>query len=56
MSASPAAAAIFTLERGRGPLLVSLPHCGTALPADLVPRLVPRAQALEDTDWHLAPL
>ena len=44
----------YALHRGTAPLLVSLPHVGTDLPADLVPRLVPRAIAVEDTDWHLA--
>jgi len=44
----------YSLHRGTAPLLVSLPHVGTELPADLVPRLVPRALAVEDTDWHLA--
>ena len=44
----------FTLHRGSTALLVSLPHVGTALADDLVPRLVPRALDLEDTDWHLA--
>lgn len=47
---------IFTLQRGRTPLLVSMPHVGTALPADLRSRLVDRALAVEDTDWHLEPL
>ena len=45
---------IFTLERGTTPLLLSLPHVGTAIPADIAAALVPRALALEDTDWHLA--
>jgi len=45
---------VFTLARGTAPLLVSVPHVGTAIPDDLVPGLVPRARALEDTDWHLA--
>ncbi len=45
---------VFTLERGTAPLLLSLPHVGTAIPADLAPAFVPRALALEDTDWHLA--
>ena len=44
----------FTLERGSAPLLLSLPHVGTAIPDDLVAAFVPRALALEDTDWHLA--
>lgn len=48
--------AIYTLHRGTRPLLLSLPHVGTALPDDLKPRLVPRALAVEDTDWHLEPL
>ena len=46
--------AAFTLERGSTPLLLSLPHVGTAIPDNLAPTLVPRALALEDTDWHLA--
>src|SRR4051812_6973299 len=46
--------AVCTLERGTTPLLLSLPHVGTAIPDDLAPALVPRALALEDTDWHLA--
>jgi len=45
---------VFTLVRGTVPLLVSLPHVGTTIPDGLVPDLVPRALALEDTDWHLA--
>jgi len=43
----------FTLHRGRAPLLVSVPHTGTALPAELAARLDPRAAGVEDTDWHL---
>ncbi|MEN9419027.1 MAG: N-formylglutamate deformylase HutG [Pseudomonadota bacterium] len=43
----------FTLHRGHAPLLVSVPHAGTQLPAELVPRLVDRAREVEDTDWHL---
>ncbi|MDQ6640245.1 MAG: N-formylglutamate deformylase [Pseudomonadota bacterium] len=45
---------VFTLERGSAPLLLSLPHVGTVIPDDLAPAFVPRALALEDTDWHLA--
>ena len=43
----------YTLVRGSTPLLVSVPHCGTDLPENLAPRLVPRALAVEDTDWFL---
>lgn len=44
---------VCTLVPGGTPLLVSVPHCGRELPDDLRERLVPRALALEDTDWHL---
>ncbi len=47
---------ILTLHRGTRPLLLSLPHVGTLLPTALQARLVDRAQALEDTDWHLEQL
>jgi N-formylglutamate deformylase len=47
---------VFSLQRGGTPLLVSLPHCGTAIPEAMLNRMVPQAQALEDTDWHLAEL
>jgi N-formylglutamate deformylase len=43
----------FMLHPGSTPLLISLPHVGTELPAALQPRLVPRALQVEDTDWHL---
>lgn len=45
--------AVYTLHPGSRPLLLSLPHVGTVLPDTLRPRLVPRALAVEDTDWHL---
>jgi N-formylglutamate deformylase len=44
---------VFHLHRGTAPLLVSLPHVGTAIPEALRARLVPRALDVEDTDWHL---
>ncbi len=50
MSAAPPS---FTLHQGTQPLLLSLPHVGTALPADLLARMHPRAPEVEDTDWHL---
>jgi len=43
----------FRLSQGRTPLLISLPHVGTEIPAELHSRLQPRALASEDTDWHL---
>src|SRR5215208_8119707 len=46
----------FILNPGRAPLLVSMPHIGTDIPDELRAAYVPRALALEDTDWHLARL
>jgi N-formylglutamate deformylase len=46
----------FELRRGTVPLLVSMPHIGTEIPAELRPLYVPRALDVEDTDWHLAEL
>lgn len=42
-----------SLHRGSAPLLVSIPHMGTEIPASLHGDYVPRALDLEDTDWHL---
>ncbi len=42
-----------SLHRGSTPLLVSLPHAGTTLADEVTPQLVPRAGAVEDTDWFL---
>jgi N-formylglutamate deformylase len=44
------------LVRGEAPLLVSMPHVGTALPAEVAARLAPAAVPLPDTDWHLPAL
>ena len=41
---------------GRAPLLVSMPHTGTYIPADLKKRMTAAALALPDTDWHLEKL
>ncbi|WP_397534864.1 N-formylglutamate deformylase [Roseateles sp.] len=46
-------APVFKLRQGRTPLLISMPHVGTAIPEDQQPRYQPRALAVEDTDWHL---
>ena len=43
----------FTLHRGSTPLLVSLPHDGTAIPDDIVARMTPQALRVPDTDWHV---
>ena len=43
----------FHFTPGGPPMLMSIPHGGTALPGDLAGRLTPEAQRLPDTDWHL---
>ena len=47
---------VMTLQRGTTPLLISLPHVGIDIPAELTPLFVERALQVEDTDWHLEPL
>lgn len=46
----------FTLQRGRAPLLVSLPHDGIVVPEKLLRRMRPSARAVPDTDWHVSRL
>jgi len=45
--------ATYTLHPGRTPLLISMPHVGTQLPADQRHRYTQRALEVEDTDWFL---
>jgi N-formylglutamate deformylase len=45
--------AIVTLHHGTAPLLVSCPHVGSEIPADLRHRYTERALASEDTDWFV---
>lgn len=47
---------IYTLHRGRAPLLVSVPHNGTALPDAIAARMTDSARRTPDTDWHIARL
>ena len=47
---------ICTLHRGSAPLLVSLPHDGSAIPAALAERMTPQARRAPDTDWHVSRL
>lgn len=47
---------IFDLHRGTAPLLISIPHDGSAIPDALRPDLVDEAQGAPDTDWHVSRL
>lgn len=46
----------FRFKAGSFPLLVSMPHPGTALTEEARTSLSERAQKLEDTDWHIPKL
>ena len=52
----PATQTAFHFHQGTQPLLVSMPHVGTYIPAQLAARLTPEAREVHDTDWHLAQL
>ena len=47
---------IVTLARGTAPLLVSLPHDGSAIPPGIAERMTPAARRSLDTDWHVGRL
>lgn len=51
-----AAMDIYTLHEGTAPLLVSVPHDGTAVPDAIATRLTDSARRVPDTDWHVARL
>jgi N-formylglutamate deformylase len=44
---------VFDFIKGTTPLLISMPHCGTALPAEIAVGMTTAAQQVADTDWHL---
>ncbi|WHZ19190.1 MAG: N-formylglutamate deformylase [Rhodanobacteraceae bacterium] len=46
----------FTLHQGTTPLLISLPHDGTALPAAVSARISVVGKRVPDTDWHVGKL
>lgn len=43
----------FRFQPGETPILLSIPHVGTALPPDIAARMTDAALAVPDTDWHL---
>jgi N-formylglutamate deformylase len=43
----------FQLRRGHVPLLVSMPHLGTAIPPEIMADMNAVAARVDDTDWHL---
>ena len=47
---------LFTLRRGRAPLLISVPHDGAFIPDELAARMTPEARLAPDTDWWMSSL
>lgn len=47
---------IVTVHRGTAPLLVSVPHDGSHVPAGIRERLTGEARRTPDTDWHVSRL
>jgi N-formylglutamate deformylase len=43
----------YTLHTGTLPLLISIPHLGTELPAKFAAQMTDTAAITQDTDWHL---
>lgn len=44
---------VFSFQRGETPLLVSIPHAGITVPADIREHLTEKALQLPDTDWYV---
>ncbi|WP_247886815.1 N-formylglutamate deformylase [Azospirillum sp. SYSU D00513] len=53
MAASPMNESMIEVRRGDVPLIVSFPHTGTEIPADITGGFLSPARALRDTDWHI---
>ncbi len=47
---------VFSLHRGNTPLLISVPHDGWHIPAEIVQHMSGAGRAIPDTDWHVAEL
>nr|WP_272983737.1 N-formylglutamate deformylase [Pseudomonas lurida] len=45
-----------SFKQGRVPLLISMPHAGLRLTPAVEAGLIPEAQSLPDTDWHIPTL
>ncbi|WP_307573598.1 N-formylglutamate deformylase [Pseudomonas fluorescens] len=44
---------VLNFKQGRVPLLISMPHAGLRLTPAVKAGLIPEAQSLPDTDWHI---
>ena len=46
----------FVFHQGTAPLLISMPHAGTHVPADIAALLTSQGREVHDTDWHMPAL
>ncbi len=46
----------FEFREGDSPLLISVPHDGRSIPADIARQMTPAALSIPDTDWYVAQL
>ena len=46
----------FVFHQGTAPLLISMPHTGTHVPADIAAKLTLEGREVHDTDWHMPAL
>ncbi|WP_153100080.1 N-formylglutamate deformylase [Paraburkholderia hayleyella] len=44
---------LYTVHRGKNPLIISMPHVGTYIPPDIAANMTPEAAFVDDCDWHL---
>ncbi len=47
---------LYRFIRGEQPLLISVPHDGRNIPAEIESRMTDAGRAIPDTDWHVAKL
>jgi N-formylglutamate deformylase len=47
---------VYSFREGRIPLLVSVPHDGWQIPADILPDMTGTGRGIPDTDWHVSKL
>ena len=47
---------IFSFAAGNAPVLVTIPHAGTALAPGMVSRMTELGVTLPDTDWYMEKL
>jgi N-formylglutamate deformylase len=47
---------VFNVKQGSSPVILSFPHTGTEVPADILEKLSDNGRILADTDWHIEKL